>query len=332
MLETYQNNSLTIYYVKDILRPVEFFNDILLSTLLRQSVGIKAFEQLISEMVVTSRDLNNYQNISKAFDDVYSIDLYEKSQYDKWWTSVKKTRPHLLRTHFDYEMLLAKIEPLELFDLNVTRSTTFYELMNSISFCYGLSVDEIEVALRRIVKISKEFDEKAFIKEVKKIYDKKQNKENIEIVPIRKTSENSEVIEVLENTPYSALVNARFGKGLVSSEIELLERLHRKHNFSHGFINVLLIYVLEQTKGSVPAFNYFLKIANEWYRRGIRNTKQALDYITNPEANSFERTVNKTNKKHTPDWMEQHLEDTKTQNTDDKTESISDLEDYFNNK
>ena len=332
LLSTYKSDTLTIYVLHDILKPVDFFDDLLLSTMLRQTIGVIEFENLQRDLLVTSYDLNDFQNITKRFDEVYTLDYYEESNYDKWWTSVKRSRPYLLYNHFDYEAILSQIEPLDIFELSDLRSTKFYNTLNSVSFCFSLTNDEIVMCLRSIVKINKEFDEKAFIRACKKAYEKKLTKENVSIKPIKQSSSDNELIEILEKTNYSAVVSARFGKGLVASEIEILECLHRKHGFSHGFINVLLIYVLSQTNGSVPALNYFLKIANEWYRKGITTTKQALDHIENPVENQApvqKKTYSKKQATKAPTWVEQHLKETKQEEVT-KVESISDLEDFFN--
>ena len=142
LLSTYINDSLVIYVLHDLLRPVDFFEDILLSTMLKQTIGLQEFETLQRDLLVTSYDLIEFQNVTKNFDEVYTLDCYEESTYDKWWSSVKRSRPHLLYNHFDYEVVLSQIEPLEIFELSDLRSTKFYNILNSVSFCFGLNNDE----------------------------------------------------------------------------------------------------------------------------------------------------------------------------------------------
>ena len=69
LLSTYKNDSLTIYVLHDILKPVEFFDDILLATMLRQTIGVIEFENLQRDLLVTSYDLNDFQNITKKQED-----------------------------------------------------------------------------------------------------------------------------------------------------------------------------------------------------------------------------------------------------------------------
>lgn len=334
LLETYRNDILTIYVLKPVLKPSEFFDDIILSTMLKNNIGTSEFESLQKELLVTRYDLNHFQNITKSFDDVYSVEYLEsQDEYDKWWTSIKKSRPHLTKNHIDYEALLSYVEPLDIIKEDILKSSKFFDTINSVAFCYGLNPKELATALKMTANLQQTFDEKGFIKAVKKLYDAKLSEQKVSIQMNKSSSKDNELVKLLENVNHSQLVEARYGKGLVSSEIEILETLHRKYGFNHGFINVLLIYILANTNGSVPALNYFLKVANDWYRKGITTTVQALDYIENPNASKYNKTYTKTPKKiaKTPAWVEEHLKETKEQTSKNiENESINDLEDFFN--
>ncbi len=336
LLDSYQKDNLVIFLLKPPLKPTLFFDNILLSNLLQNKIGKNEFNNLKIQFLVRRYDLNSFKKISKHFDDVYEIDYYDyDNEYDKWWHTIKKNYPKLSKNHFDYDTLISIIEPTDLIDQKILHGSDFFYFINSISFQYGLTVEELVQAIRQSANIQRTFDKELFLKAVSRIYDDKLNGKKMVIkAPLRK-DENNELVKMLDSMSHNDLVTNKFQKKLLSSEITMFQTLKEKHGFSNGFINVLIIYVLTNKNGAIPSLNYFLKVANDWYRQGIKTTKDALDHIENEDkvvkSQKPQRTYKKTTKE--PEWLQKHLEQTKEQiqKNENSQETLQDLEEFFNN-
>lgn len=336
LLDSYKRDNLVIFLLKPPLKPTLFFDNILLANLLQNKIGKKEFNDLKVQFLVRRYDLNNFQKISKHFDDVYEIDYYDyDNEYDKWWHAIKKNYPKLSKNHFDFDTLISIIGPTDLIDQKTINSSDFYYFINSVSFQYGLTVEELVQAIRQSANINKTFDKELFMKAVSRIYDDKINgKKMIIKSPLRK-EQNNELVKMLDTISHNDLVTNKFQKQLISSEINMFETLKEKHGFSNGFINVLIIYVLTNKNGTIPSLNYFLKVANDWYRQGIKTTQEALDHIENEDKVTKPQKLQKTYKKTTkePEWLKDHIEETKQkiEKNENSQATLEELEDFFNN-
>lgn len=337
LLEIYEKDALLIFLLKPPLKPIKFFDNLLLANLLRGQIGNLAFEELQQHYLVKRYDLKKFNRITKSFDEVYDIDYYDfNNEYDKWWSAIEKNYPKLSKSHFDYEVLIALIEPSKLINDKILKSSDFYNFINTVSFQYNLTPEEIAEGIRRSANIEHTFDRDLFLKAIAKIYESKMDgKKIVYKTPIRQ-EETDEKVALLDNLRFNDLMKTCFNTSLTSSEINMFNTLNIKYGFSNGFINVLILYVCRNQNGNIPTLNYFLKIANNWYRQGIRTTKEALDYIEN------ENRVVKAPKKYQqpkktlkdPDWLEEHLQETKKKiNVEEEpTKSISELEEFFRNR
>lgn len=336
LLDSYQQENLVIFLVKSPLKPTAFFDNINLSSLLENTIGKSEFINLKNQYLVRRYDLNDFKKISKRFDEVYEIDYYDyDNEYDKWWDAIKKNYPKLSKAHFDYDTLIAMIEPTGLLSSEVLKSSEFFYLINSVSFQFGLSVDEIAQAIRQSANINRTFDKELFIKAVRRIYDDKLNGKKVVIKTPLREDEKNERVKLLDEISHNVLISSRFHKTLLSSEIAMFDILQNKHGFSNGFINVLIIYVLENQNGVIPSLNYFLKVANTWYRQGITTTAQALDFVENMDKVKKPVKPYKQTKKNVkePEWLEDHLKETKEKiNQVEKEDvNIEDLKNFFDN-
>ncbi len=334
LIDSYKRDQLVIFLVKPPLKPTAFFDNVNLANFLQNKIGKIEFNNLKTLFLVKRYDLNQFTKISKHFDEVYEIDYYDyENEYDKWWTAITKNYPKFSKAHFDYDQLVSIIEPTNLLKKDILTSSEFFYFINSVSFQFGLRPEEIADAIRRSANIDRTFDKDLFLKAVSKIYDDKLNGKKIVIKTPLRTSENDERVKILDEISFTALVKSRFNIDLLASEIMMFETLHQKHGFSNGFINVLIIYVLQNQNGNIPALNYFLKVANSWYRQGITNTAQALDYIENEDRvkNSPKTYRSKKTSTKQPEWLEQHLKETKEKINEKKEskESLKELEDFF---
>ncbi|MBQ8293542.1 MAG: DnaD domain protein [Bacilli bacterium] len=333
LLEVYvrmDNDKVTyIYQLKEVADPYDFLTDPVLEECLRGSVGNTEFDKIVSELLVHRYDIGTFKNITRKFDDVYEVTKKEStSKYQNYWVSAKNQGINLGKAHFDYECLLILVEALDLLDNETLRSVKFYDVVNKLSFMYGLSVEEMCEAIKNSVTPDRTLDYEVLNINVKYQYDSKHQMIKIKPVTI-KTNTNDLLIIALENTPPKDIVENKYGTKLTSSEIEMFEKLRTTTNLPLGVLNVLIIYVISSKDGEIPSYNYFIKIANSWIRGGIMTTSMALDKIS---GNSPKQTRYKQPQaKKTASWYDEYLEKEKEKlaRPKEESESLEDLEAFF---
>lgn len=330
LLSTYRNNDLLVFDLHLPLNKRLFFssNNLNLLTLLRQTIGENEYNTLKAEAILTSVDYQKYQNISKGMDEVYQIDPIF-IDHNKWLMDINNNK--LKHKHFEYGEVLNEIEAKELFEANVLRDNSTFELLNNCAFCFNLNTQDIIDCLQRIAKIDKSFSEKAFMNACKKKYTELLNgEENNTQVKVHNSYTTDASIKALEKTHTDALVFTKYGTHLTASEVTIVETLMRKDGYSLGMVNCLTIYIMEHNNGAFPAINYFRKIGNEWIRRGVKSTKDC--YAMLQEESNKPIYANKKKEKAVPSWVKEYKENLKddkpqdnTQFTDEELQQIKDL-------
>ena len=73
--------------------------------------------------------------------------------------------------------------------------------------------------------------------------------------------------------------------------------------------------------------NYFLKIINTWIRKGVKNTTDALNLINAPSSKTKPT-------KPVSSWYHKYMEDLEKKKEEEKdaSESLAELESFFNGK
>ncbi len=332
-IKTESDKVIYIYQLKKVADPYDFLTNPVLEELLKNNISNAEFDEIVSELLIHRYDIGNFENITHSFDEVFTvIKKEETSKYQNYWVSSKNKGVTLKSSYFDYECLLILLEALDLIDIKILRSLEFYNMVNRLSFMYGLTVEEMKNALTASVTPNKVIDYEVLNINVKYQYDKRNQK--IKITPVKiQTNTTDKLIIVLENTPPKDIVENKYGTSLTSGEIEMFELLRNTTNLPLGVLNVLIIYVIDSKNGEIPSYNYFLKIANSWIRGGILTTQMALDKIT---GNTKQSTNNKAKPtKKTASWYDEYLEKEKeklTRPKEESNETLEDLEAFFKNK
>ena len=180
------------------------------------------------------------------------------------------------------------------------------------------------------INTSKELDYELVIKNIKRIYN---NKNKVEPkVRIKATKSSDERVKYLDSTTPEEIVRNKYNEPMVASEIATMDELLKTTGIGIGFLNTVLIYVLEERNGEIPTYNYFNKIIQTWKRAGVRTTTDALNYLDNLN-NPVKKTYTKAKvKKAVPTWYTEYQEENK-KNLDlkikTKEENIEDLEEFF---
>ena len=329
LLDVYQSNNTYVYKINNVLMAEEFFSNDILKNFLYQKVQDEEFNNLMMEFLVHRVDLNEFENVTKSFDDVFEVDTKNSLSYLEELNSLIITpNGEMIKVnnpHFDYKYFNVLISALDILDSDVLASRTLYDYVNRYSFLYQLTTEEIKDAIVESVNIDKNIDYEVFKKSCKKIYDKHTVKPKI--IKAQNTSNNDKLITFLEQSSPNVIVENLFGVGLVSSEIEMFDKLLNNTGISLGILNVLVIYVLKDKNGEVPSYNYFDKIIKTWQRMGLSSTKEAMDYI-NGRTNQTPKAKTRNNVKAVPDWYDDYIKEVEKKNSNNNSEEKC----FFENK
>lgn len=338
LIETYINNSGKIMYV--LYRPLsveEFSADVILSNALTSVIGEISFEQIINQSKVS---LRGFQNISKKFNEVFTMDSEEDVLH-----KVVKTRltrgVQFDNSFFDY-LIFKEILGTSLIDEELLEDEEFREHIYRISYIYQLNEEEMKEAVILTIELDKDFNYDCLSKNAKKIYQSK----NINKTLVHKTTTNDafvkstgdstcdQVIHYFDTMHPKDLLKELSGINPSVSEIEMVNELIKNTNFPIGVINVMISMVNTEKQGVLPGYNYFEKIANTWARAGIRTTQDAINYIVEQREkfDSSKQTTPKTQSKRTtkrtakaPDWYDEYEQNIQNY-TKNKQENLSESE------
>ena len=313
LLDVYTNNDNYIYRLNQPLNPNDFFNNDILSSFLLQVVKEDTYQSLMVEFLMHRFDLKDYQNVTCAFDDVFKNTNMEKVEYDSELKTLITTKSgsviKVKNPHFDFQYLNILLEALDVVNKDIISSRDFYNIVNRQSFMYQLTTEEIKDAVVSSATPNGEINYDEFKKNCKLTYDNHPLKSKY--IETTSVQNNDKLISFLEQTSPNKVVANLFGVGLVSSEIEMFDKLMEMNNINLGILNVLIIYVLKDKNGEIPSYNYFDKIVKTWLRMGISSTTQAMDYINGRTTPSKPQ---RRNNKKVPEWIDSYLQEAEKKN------------------
>lgn len=335
LLDTYYKDNLYVYYLKKPLDALSFFNNAELATLLEYQVGQDAYVSTFLEFVVRKLDLNKFEKVNHYFDEVFNIELSEDIMLSEADALGKNNGIITSNTNFDYNHFTILLTAQDLLKEEYFVRQDFIDLVYRYSFLYGLDVQEMKDVIVLSCDENREVDYLEISKNAKMIYNKKGKKLGVvpKIAMKKTTKTNDKLINFLETASPNEFVKQKTGTVLTGSEIEMFDQLLRDTNIGIGVLNVLIGYVLEELKGQIPGYNYFLKIINTWKRAKVVSTLDAIDYINN--VNKPRKSITAKPEKNVPDWYEGYMDDInkKTQNIKVNTTTsleLEELNDFFN--
>ena len=305
-----------IIVINDLLTPYAFFKNSFYQEALISQIGEESYNDLIKEYLIHLYDLKQMEDVTSKVDEVLSL-----SNDASYWQD-NMVDINLKNNHFDYDyvkLLLASLILDE--ELN---SVTFYNRLNRLAWMFNLNDDQLIKACKASI-VEQKMDYEALRTNCKKAVQKefKLVKLNIE------QQSSSKLINTLNQISPSALVKNKYHTDLTPSEMEMFDRLMVETNISIGVLNSLIIYVMNMKNGEIPSYNYFLKIANTWIRKGVKTTEDALN-----EMNG-EKPKNKKERQK-PEWFKEYQDELKKKEQEEKAQedteavSLDELREFFN--
>lgn len=308
LLETHRHVSdsdMYVYQLNKPLNPKEFFDETILRTLLFEKVGETSYKQLNERFVTPKLDLQNYENITKSFLDVFDFDMnhvpniVEDEHYADNEGKHRVSQSILESDSFDWGFFKSGLNKHFIDQKTLTNSVKetilTYHLLYKIDELsmqrYVLEATDVESGkinedslvgvLQRVVqkeniniqdKVESTLDNMKTEKTISEYHLKQKGYSEMEIEVI---------VDAREKTPGQYLKSIKDQKkGFVdSAETWTLKDLAEKSHLPTSVINILINYVLVIKDKPTLDKKLTMTIANDWAQKSVDTPEKALDAI-----------------------------------------------------
>jgi replication initiation and membrane attachment protein len=338
-----------IYELKPPLNPETFFLDGMLNVFLYQKIGKKQFARLkrfFSDQQLPHKD-ENYKDITKAFQDVYSstspesLHFYQESAQDlklnesDTFIGRSDSKPIQIQVeNFNFDLLFAGLK--NSFIPQQSFTTKVKEAIANLAFLYNIDA----LQMQGIVISASEADE-INIEELRKAardWFQFQHEDKLpllvdKIQPVMLTTQRSEPNTKEEKlkyyfetvSPRQFLMDISGGGEPSKSDLQIVEDIMFAQKLPPGVVNVLIHVVMIKTDMKLTK-GYAEKIASHWARKGVQTVDEAMDLAIKENRQYIEWASGKKDKKSSnkkttrtemiPEWF----------NNDDKTDASNVVE------
>ena len=268
-----------IYVIYSPKSPKAFFEDVLFSGLLIQSVGEKETKKLANKWKVNLTIPEEYHEVSASFVDVYKPN-YDDPSFRKSFGDQILGRDHgRTQLTFSYDLFFTHIKENSAIDISSFKKKDMKEI-SRLGTLFGLN----EKSMAYIV-IDEYIPEGNAHLDFEKIKNRCESEirfsqvKNVKKSEVSGDSELAEKIRMMEDVaPAKFLQYLQQGTKPARSDLAIVDSLSKDYGFGNGIINVIVEYVLYKNK-NVLSKNYAEKIAASLAREGVTTTVDAMNYL-----------------------------------------------------
>ena len=327
-------------FVYELFSPLsvnEFFTHPILNVVLYSTVGKKEYERLTNYFKVPKLNLNDYEDITKSFDDVFTSSpstVFENSIQNI--KDINKLGINL-KNNIDFDLLLTSIpkESINEKTFNIENK----ELIEKLAYIYNLNTEEIKNVVLSSLNDKLMIDKTALRKNARNYYLYQNNgklpsllyKNQPEYLrsPIGKDSNRAKMIYTFETTsPYNFLKGKNNGAKPTDRDLKLIENLSIDLGLQPAVINVLIDYVLRVNDNKLNK-NFVETIAGQWKRSNIETAEEAMNQAVKESKKKTKINKSTYNKKEVelPSWFDKKIEKEEI-TTEEENEMKNLLKDY----
>lgn len=297
-----------LYKIKSPLSSKAFLKDTIFGSYLLSEIGEKNLEMLVSLFRLEKVSEEGFKNITKSFNDVYEIkelDLLDIKNNLRGGTYNGGST--ISNIKFDYDKFVGlmpqRYQKAHLFN------PSFKENIERIAFIYKFNeADLYEIYIRSSKKGEMPADETLRL-QANIYYTNVYGKVMPEIVV--KNLDEAEKLDRVSPTDIIMLFSKRENKG---ADLATVMDFSSRNDAPQGVLNAILMFVIKNKEGILPNLAYLEKVLNTWQNKGVKTTKDALEYSKQLEeeyANyqaSYQKRRNKS-KGVKSEWLDDFMKD-----------------------
>lgn len=269
LIKTYYNNKENKYvfalYAPE--KTSKFFDNPLLVNKLYEGLKENDFNKTKAFFKKYEINTNNYQDISKKYKDVFSIDYIIDNIYSN--EDILVDERAYISSDLDIELIKDALKPFNLHYLLLENKVV--KTLEMLFLTYSITSDEL---IKTIIEVAEEdelnLDE---LSETIKMIDKlKKTPSKLEYIYLR----NNEGATLYEKYSVFDFLTKNYPHLKLSQSIYLhLEHIMKSYKLSNGVMNIMLEVSIKQTNSL--NINYIEVIAKEWFNSEINNVAKALE-------------------------------------------------------
>lgn len=282
----------------------EFFSTALLSSLLKEKVGVTAFRQLSTDFADAAKrnesqinGIKNAQNISASFMDVFhlpaaeaidpSVDVKEAAHENKL---IPKNKAQInARESIDWDFMKQQFEIYQIAASEVDQNR---EAIRSLMQTYGLSeqefVDEAIPCLHGDYHLNMSLIKNTIANSIHADNTRQRLKKSTQFngnQAVKNTHLRKDEQELLQKaqsqSPAQFLYQLKASRDdyVDASEYKVLDSLYNEKGIPAELLNILTYACLKS--GTNISFRLANKILHDWLQHGVKSGAQALEYMAN---------------------------------------------------
>ena len=297
LLITYlDNDGNYLYIVNPPLTARGFLKDATLGLYLYSKVGKETFDQIYKHFKIEKIEKNNFQNITKSFDDVFDSILVSDQTYDKFaYVLGRKAAQSIKINHqkFDFDYFTKNIDKM-LLETGITAN--FQTQIINLAFVYGFNEDEMVGLFNDSINKSGYYDYRLLKRNANTLFRFKRNMEAPKLK--EKTEETEEVdnlVTWLENSSAKDILESNY-KDFPPAYLETVNDIYANIDLPRGVLNVMILKVLSDKGGELPSLKYFKKMSQTWIEDNIFSTDDAIKYSVTAKIPEVKETKAKDKK------------------------------------
>lgn len=304
LLVVFQSDNEYIYSLKSPMTAKEFLNYTIFGSYLQDQIGEIQMNNLISEFRLLPIDLVKYDNITKAFNEVYEIKSVELLNTGNHLRGAgKNDGTKIINDKFNYEAFL------ELIPTRYKRGHLFNPVVKSniekIAFIYQFTNEDMyEVYLNSSTKGELPSEEKLRL-QASLYYQKINHQEKPEIV-----LKTDSLADKLDSISPQDIIKMYSKRDNISVDLDTVLAFSQRNDATVGIINAIILYTIKEKEGILPNYTYLEKVLNTWQNNGVKTTEDAVSYLAQlneAPIQTGKRTSKKTQAPE-PDWLDEYIE------------------------
>ena len=274
------NDNRYLFDLKMPLSPQEFINHQILDRLLKDRLKDE-YEKTIAIFQTYNVNLNDYQEMTASFTDVFEIHHHEKNILKE--KKYKQKIHNSIENSYDLTLFYQGIENLQLSKKMFDQEDE--KIIQQLGILYHINALDMQDLVKQSM-IENHLNSRLLAQNCRNYYDLKMPEKFTEVFhkqsPLLQSEKQGESslqkhIYYLENiSPYDLLKDKMGGKEPLKRDLQVVESVLTTLQLEPGVVNVLIETTLQKCNQSLPK-NFIEALGSQWKRKKIKTVQEAIE-------------------------------------------------------